>query len=288
MKATLTRRDAFRSVAALTLASALPASLLAAAPKAKPTAKPSPIKLGMATYSFRSFDAAHVIEFMKRLKTPYANVKDMHLKMGSNDEVAAQAATLRAAGLILTGAGNITFFKNDPTAIRANFEYCKAAGIKTMICAPSKEVLPLLEPYVKEYDIRLAIHPHGPEDKYFPSPLDALSFIKNMDPRIGICVDVGHAMRAGANVPDAIRTCGPRVFDLHMKDLADATSKESQVPVGQGIMPVREIFQALVEIKYTGYVDLEYEIEPKDPMPGIIESFAYMRGVISGMGYTNA
>jgi hypothetical protein len=50
---------------------------------------------------------------------------------------------------------------------------------------------------------------------------------------------------------------------------------------------LREIFQALAEIKYPGYVDLEYEIHGDNPMPGTIESLAYMRGVLTGMGYLN-
>ena len=90
-------------------------------------------------------------------------------------------------------------------------------------------------------------------------------------------------MRAGANVVQAIHDTGPRLFNLHMKDLADAHSKESQVAVGEGIMPVRDIFAALIATRYPGFVDLEYEIHPTDPMPGVIASFAYMRGVLAGM-----
>jgi sugar phosphate isomerase/epimerase len=50
-------------------------------------------------------------------------------------------------------------------------------------------------------------------------------------------------------------------------------------------MPVRAIFQALVEMKYAGYVDLEYEATPDDPMPGVVKSFAFMRGVVAGLGW---
>ena len=184
----------------------------------------------------------------------------------------------------LTGAGNITF-PADAAGIRARFDYCKAAGITTMICAPPAEMLPALQDLVREYDIRLAIHNHGPEDKHFPSPLDVLAAVKNLDPRIGCCIDVGHTMRAGTDVPTAIRAVGPRLFDVHMKDLADAHAKESQVAVGEGIMPIREIFQALLDVHYNGYVDLEYEIMPTDPLPGVLESFAYMRGILAGMGH---
>ena len=147
------------------------------------------------------------------------------------------------------------------------------------------ETLPRIEKFVKEYDIRIAIHNHGPEDKLWPSPLDVLKAVKGMDPRIGCCIDVGHAARAGPDVVQAIRAAGPRLFNLHMKDLTNFESKESQVAVGDGIMPVRKMFEALIATKYKGFVDLEYEIHPDDPMPGVIASLAYMRGVLAGMGY---
>ena len=55
--------------------------------------------------------------------------------------------------------------------------------------------------------------------------------------------------------------------------------------MGDGQMPIRAIFQALIDTNYSGFVDLEYEVHGDDPMPGVIASFAYMRGVLAGMGY---
>ena len=170
--------------------------------------------------------------------------------------------------------------------MRTKFEYCRIAGIPLIVAGPTPQTLPRLEKFVQEYNIPIAIHNHGPEDKFFPSPFDALAAVKDMDPRMGVCIDVGHAMRAGADVPAAIRAAGPRLYDVHMKDLADAHNKESQVAVGDGVMPVPQIFAALAAIKYPGYVDLEYEINENDPLPGMIKSFAYMRGVLAGMSYT--
>jgi len=100
-----------------------------------------------------------------------------------------------------------------------------------------------------------------------------------MDPRIGCCIDVGHTARAGTDVVQAIKEVGPRLFNIHMKDLKDIQSKESQVAVGDGILPIPKIFEALIAIKYPGFVDLEYEIHPDDPMPGVITSFDYMRRI---------
>jgi sugar phosphate isomerase/epimerase len=104
-----------------------------------------------------------------------------------------------------------------------------------------------------------------------------------MDSRIGCCIDLGHTARAGTDVVQAIHAAGPRLFNIHIKDLTNFQDKESQVAVGDGIMPVRKIFEALHAIEYRGFVDLEYEVHPDDPMPGVISSFAYLRGVLAGM-----
>jgi sugar phosphate isomerase/epimerase len=244
-----------------------------------------PIRLGIASYTFRQFDSAHLIDFAHQLKTPLLNLKEMHLPMTPLDQVSARADAYRAAGFRLTAAGNITFDKVDEADIRSKFDYIKAAGIPIMVCMPTREVLPHMEKFVKEYDIKLAIHNHGPEDKDFPSPFDVLAAVKNMDERIGLCIDLGHALRAGADVVAAIHAAGPRLYDIHIKDLADVTSRESQVAVGEGTMPVKAIFQALIDTGYKGNVDLEYEIHGDNPMPGVVESFAYMRGVLAGMGH---
>jgi sugar phosphate isomerase/epimerase len=112
-----------------------------------------------------------------------------------------------------------------------------------------------------------------------------LKAVEPMDRRIGLCIDVGHTARTGTDVVEAIHKAGPRLFDIHLKDLADMGVKESQVAVGEGKMPIRGIFEALHAIGYTGYADLEYEIHDDDPLPGMIKSFAYMRGVLAGMQY---
>ncbi len=282
MKTLLTRRALLRNSAALS-ASALaysgPLRLLGQ------SGKPLPIRLGVASYTFRNFNTARLMEFAKELKTPWLNLKDMHLPLTPADQVKTRADAYRAAGFTLTAAGTIYFTKLDDADIRPKFEYMKAAGIPVMVCMPTREVLPSLEKYVKQYDITLAIHNHGPEDKQFPSPLDVLVAVKDMDPRVGCCIDVGHTMRAGTDVVDAIRQAGSRLYDLHMKDLANGSEKDSQVAVGEGIMPVRQIFQALIDQHYPGYVDLEYEIHADDPLPGVKKSFASMRDTLEKMGY---
>jgi sugar phosphate isomerase/epimerase len=107
--------------------------------------------------------------------------------------------------------------------------------------------------------------------------------MKGMDPRIGVCVDVGHTTRTGVDLIETVRACGSRLMDVHIKDLRDLKDAKSQCPVGDGAMPVAALFKELRRMKYQGLVALEYEIDAKDPMPGMTKSFAYMRGVLAGL-----
>jgi sugar phosphate isomerase/epimerase len=283
----LSRRNFVRSSALLAAASTLPVARNAFGQLTEANGKPSPIKLGLASYTFRNFPRAQMITWMKQLNITSLNPKDAkdHLPMDPTAEAQA-LSDYEASGIQLHAAGAIYFQKDDDDDIRAKFEYCKRAGVKVIVAGdPAPATLPRVEKFVKEYDIKIAIHNHGPEDKIFPSPLDVLKFVKSMDPRMGCCIDVGHCVRAGTDVVEAIKAAGPRLFNVHTKDLTSFTSKESQVAVGEGKMPIRQIFEALIQINYTGWVDLEYEVHGDDPMPGVTESFAYMRGVLSGMGY---
>jgi sugar phosphate isomerase/epimerase len=259
-------------------------------PEEKPsTDKASPIRLGLASYTFRNFSRAQMIGFMKQLKVFELNAKDVkdHLPADPHEEAAA-LADYAASGVRLHAAGTIYFPKDEDADIRDKFEYCKRTGIAVIVAGgPGLETLPRIEKFAKEYDIRIAIHNHGPEDKLWHSPLDVLKAVKGMDPRIGCCIDVGHTVRAGTDLVQAIHEAGARLHNVHMKDLADFQAKDSQVAVGDGILPVRKMFEALIAMKYRGFVDLEYEIHPDDPMPGVISSFAYMRGMLAGLGYAS-
>jgi sugar phosphate isomerase/epimerase len=283
------RREFVRTGAAIAAlgSSAATFSLLSPPPA---SAAELPIRLGIASYTFRAFTRAQMLPFLKQLGVTDVNLKDTkdHLPMDPQAEAAA-IADYAAAGIKLHAAGTIYFDKDNDDDIRKKFEYCKRAGVKVIVAGdPAPTTLPRIEKFVKEYDIRIAIHNHGPEDKLWPSPLDVLKAVKPFDPRLGCCIDVGHTVRSGTDVVQAIREVGPRLFNMHIKDLSDFSAKESQVEVGRGKMPIKKIFETLIAQKYGSFVDLEYEIHENDPMPGIIESLAYMRGVLAGMGFSAA
>lgn len=268
------------------LSSAAIAAPFAAGSSAAETLSTSGVEfnLGVATYSFREFQIGYAIKGVKQLGITYVDVKDFHLPVNDTPkQLAAGRKKFDAAGLKVIGGGNITLSSTDDAELRKSFEYAKACGFPMMICAPSMESLPKVEKLAIEYNMKMAIHNHGPEDKHFPSPSSVLAAVKDMDPRMGLCIDIGHTVRAGEDVVEAIAKAGPRLFEMHMKDLTDLTKRESQVPVGDGNIPIAAIFKQLKKVGYKGVCSLEYEIDAFDPLPGMTKSFAYMRGILAGM-----
>jgi sugar phosphate isomerase/epimerase len=263
------------------VATALSATSLRAQP-AQP--ENAPVRLGVATYSLRKFPRDRAIEMLKQLGVKYVDIKEFHLPYkDSPADLAAGRKAFDDAGFTVIGGGNISLQKDDEADLRRYFDYAKACGFPMMIIAPTTETLPKIEKLAKEYNIKVAIHNHGPEDKHFPSPQSVLAAIKNMDPRMGLCCDLGHTARAGKDPVESLAEAGPRLFELHIKDLKTFEPHAAQVAVGRGIMPVPAIFRQLVKMKYPGVVSLEYEINADDPLLGMTESLAYMRGVVAGI-----
>src|SRR5947207_3941191 len=220
----------------------------------------------------------------KALGTRYINLKSVHLPYESSPaEIAAARQEVEAAGLEIVGGGMITFETDTDEGVRKYFDYAKAAGMPLIVFTSKPNLLPRIENFARQYDIKAAIHNHGPEDPNFPSPYDALKAIKGMDPHMGLCIDLGHTVRAGTDPVRAIADAGPRLLDMHAKDLRDFHSAESQCVVGEGKIPIAEVFRQVRAIRYQGYVNLEYEIEPDNPLPGMRQSFAYMRGALAGL-----
>lgn len=260
------------------------AAALASAPLAAQSTPTQDIKLGVASYSLRQFSRNLTIKTIKQLGVEYVNIKEFHLPyIAKPEDIDRGRREFESNGLKILGGGTVTFNKEDDADIRAYFEYAKRAGMPLMVAAPTHKTLPMLEKFVKEYDIKIAVHNHGPEDKYFPSSRDALAMMKNMDPRMGVCCDIGHESRAGKDILETLEMAGPRLLDMHVKDLKNALGKDSQCDVGEGVLPIVAIFKYLKKTKYSGGVMLEYEINGDNPVMGMAKSFAYMRGVLAGL-----
>ena len=271
----MTRREMISSAGLLAAATARPAAS---------QTNPAGFQLGIATYSLREFQRGLAIRMIRQLGITRVSVKDFHLPYTSTPaEIARAVGEFTKAGLTLVSGGNTDLKSSDPADLRKYFEYAKACGMPMLVAAPLHENLGVIEKLAKEFDIQIAIHTHGPEDKNFPSPKVVLDAVKGMDPRMGLCMDVGHSMRAGADVVQEIVNAGPRLLDMHIKDLKDGRVKESQCDVGDGVMPVVAIFKQLQKIGYSASVNLEYEINADNPVPGMLHSFGYMKGVLAGL-----
>lgn len=287
-------RRTFLATAAGAVGAAIGASRLAGDASAEPidTASQVPrhaaergaVKLGVASYSLRNFAPDTALAMVRELRTPYVNLKSVHLPYDWTPQaLAARRRDIEAAGFRIVGGGTITFSIDTDEDVRRYFEYAKAAGMPTIVATGAPAVMPRVERFAREYDIRVAIHNHGPEDTYFPSPYDVLKVVRSMDPRMGLCIDIGHTVRTGTDVVRAVLDAGARLHDMHVKDLRDLKVKESQCIVGEGAMPIANIFRALETIGYPGYVNLEYEIDADAPLPGMKQSFAHMRGVLAAL-----
>ena len=161
------------------------------------------------------------------------------------------------------------------------FEYARAAGMKIISAQPEPDLLELLNKKVQEYNIRLAIHNHGPEDKNFPSPMVTFEKISKLDPRVGLCIDIGHALRSGSDPSECIEKCEVRLMDVHIKDIKTISQAVDPIEVGRGLLDIPGVLRTLLKINYSGIVSLEYEKDGKDPLPGVAESLGYIRGVLA-------
>lgn len=263
------------------MAAASLASMKAAQP---PAEKAGEIRLGVASYSLRQFQRGLAIRMLRQLGITNVSVKEFHLPYRSTpQEIARGVQDFRKAGVAIVSGGVVYLLEDSDEDMRRYFEYAKACGTPMLIVAPTRAALPRMEKFVKEYGVAAAIHNHGPEDKHFPTPESALEAIQGMDPRVGVCIDVGHTTRAGGDPVKSIEAAGLRLLDVHIKDLRDLREKGSDVPVGEGAMPVAAILKALRARSYQGVVNLEYEIDEDAPLPGMMKSFAYMRGVLAGL-----
>jgi inosose dehydratase len=150
---------------------------------------------------------------------------------------------------------------------------------------PDRETLLLTERFARDYDMRLAFHNHGPEDAIFPSPYDVWDAVQPYDKRLGLCIDVGHSNRAGVDPTEAILRCHSRLYDVHMKESLAGAGAKKDIPVvmGFGHLKIRSIMAALLQVGYKGQVGLEYEVDSEDPVPGVAQSFGYMRGMLAAL-----
>ena len=238
------------------------------------------LNLGMASYTFRKFSLEDTLTMTNRLGLKWIAFKSMHLPLESTeDEIKAVVTKVKEAGLELYGCG-VVYMSNEDQVHQA-FDYAKYADMKVIIGVPEHNLLELVNKKVQEYDIKLAIHNHGPGDERYPSAQSAYEKIKDMDPRMGLCIDIGHTKRIGIEPSEDVEMFSDRLHDIHIKDVSEASAKGSAVEAGRGVIDIPKFLRTLLKINYSGVVSLEYEKDAGDPLPGAAESIGYFKGVLS-------
>ena len=239
-------------------------------------------ELGLASYTLRKFKLDETLAMTKRVGLKYICFKSFHLPLDSMQEhIKAVVAKVKKAGLLLYGGGVISM-KSEAEVHRA-FDYAKAAGMKIIVGVPKYELLTLVNKKVQQYDIKVAIHNHGPGDKNYPTPAVAYEKIKGLDKRIGLCNDIGHTKRAGVDPSVSAERFADRLLDVHIKDVSAATAKGRGVEVGRGVIDIPKFLRTLLKINYSGVVAFEYEKDADDPLAGLAESVGYVRGVLAAV-----
>ena len=280
-----TNRREFMKTAGLVAAAASLSSLTLTSSgcrrgKAKTSQKS--LTLGMASYTFRKFPLEETLAMTKRLDLNRIAFKDFHLPLESTDEeIAAVARKVKQAGLELYGCG-VVYMENEEEVHRA-FNYAKAAGMKVIIGVPEHELLGLVNQKVKEFDIQVAIHNHGPTDKRYPTPESAYERIGNLDARIGLCIDIGHTQRCGVDPSESAERFADRLIDVHIKDVTAATKEGGTVEIGRGVIDIPKFIRTLLKLNYKGTASFEFEKDSDDPLPGVAESVGYVRGVLDAL-----
>lgn len=251
----------------------------------RPGQQPAPetgekFKLGMAGYTFVKFDLVKTLETLKRADVHYLCIKDFHLPFKSTDEeIAAFHAKLKEYGVTGYAVGPI-YMKTEKEVDDA-FGYAKRVGVKLIVGVPNYELLPYVDKKVKEYGFNFAIHLHGPDIAIYPDAEDVWNHVKDLDPHLGMCLDIGHDTRNGKDPVADLKKYKSRVFDVHLKDVTGTTKLGYSLEVGRGVIDFPALVKMLRKVGYSGVVSLEHEKDMGDPFMGIAESIGYFRGVVA-------
>jgi inosose dehydratase len=240
----------------------------------------STFTLGMAGYTFKEFSIEKTIEMMKRIGVANISLKDFHLPMNSTKEQINEVIGKFKSGGITVYTVGVIYMKTQEAVDQA-FEYAKMVGVNMIVGAPDYELLPYVEKKIKTYNIKLAIHNHGPDNPLYPNATDIWNHIKNMDGRIGICIDIGHTTRDGQDPSIDILRYKSRIYDMHIKDVDKASKEGKTIEMGRGIIDIPKVVSTLRKIKYSGMCSLEFEKDMTDPLAGLAESIGYFKGVMA-------
>jgi sugar phosphate isomerase/epimerase len=289
-------RRAFLSATAATAAGLLTARTAPAAPDF------AGFNVGVQSYTFRNFDLEQMLKKTKELGLKYAEFYPKHIPTNSSpDKLKAILALCKEYEVTPVGFG-VSGFASDHAQNKKLFEFGKALGVKYLSADPQPDkpggtdftkTFESLDKLVDEYKIAIAIHPHGPvggknRHQWWSAEI-IMKAVKDHNKLIGSCLDTGHLIRMeqlGEKLDPAeqVKVMGARNFALHLKD--HDNKKRTDVPFGDptGVLNVEAVLKALKELKFTGYINIEYEANPNDPSPDMKKCVAFVKETATKLG----
>jgi sugar phosphate isomerase/epimerase len=296
----MTRRTFFGSVSAGAMASTIVPMLSPAETHAQETPakakKELPFKLAIAGFTFNKFKLDEALTMMKQVDVHYLCIKDFHLKQECTAEE-AKAFHEKCASFGVTGYGVGPIYMLNEGDVKKAFAYAKVVGVKVLVGIPcamngkkrvaDPKLLKLINELVQEYDIKYAIHNHGPDmPEIFPNAESVMEVVGDLDKRIGMCLDIGHQFRDGKDPVAAIMKYQERLHDVHIKNVTAPSKAGKGIELPRGLIDFPAVVRALAAIKYSGACSLEYEKDMDKPLLGIAESIGYFRGVMDAVAST--
>ncbi|MFN9720815.1 MAG: sugar phosphate isomerase/epimerase family protein [Planctomycetota bacterium] len=252
------------------------------------SAEPGGPKLGIQLYSLRGYKADEALKHASDMGFEQVEFYSGMLPLNSSDEeIAAMKKKVADLGMSVSGHG-VNRFTKDATENRKMFEFAKKLGTPCITADPDFDSFDSLNDLVQEFDIRIAIHNHGPNHRYNKA-IDVLRVIENRDVRIGACADLGHYIRSGQNAGEVIRLLKGRLYGIHLKDFAEMQDKTKGVILGKGHLNVEEVFTELKLANFptNGALSLEYEENEKNPLADIRECYKVARAAMQATSSTN-
>jgi sugar phosphate isomerase/epimerase len=289
---TISRRDFLAASAATLGALTQPRPLAARA--ADVPASFGWLNVGAQSYSFRNFELERALKQYQTLGLRYAEFYSKHIPLNSTAAELGAAKKLCQEYGVRPVAYGVQSFKKGSDENRKNFELAKQLGLKYLSADPAPDSFDDLDKLCEEYKIAIGIHPHGPSGsgrnmkmhRWYSAEV-ILPAVKDHHPLIGTCIDTGHILRCvlmdkKVDPAEQIRIMGPRNFGLHLKDFDPA--KKEEVAVGQGMLDVAGVVKALKAVNFKGYVNLEYELHPDAPTPGMADGLKVLAAAVAKEG----
>jgi len=245
----------------------------------KTTAADNKFHLSCADWTFHLFDIDTALQTLQKCDIHYLCIKDFHLPLDATEEQ-IKAFHAKCAEYGVTGYGVGPIYQNTEEEVDKAFEYTRKVGAKVMLSVPPYELLPYVDKKIKEYpEIKYAIHLHGPDLEVYQDATVIWDKVKDLDPRIGMCLDIGHDFRNGADPVADLEKYHTRVFDMHIKDETDNSKAGQCVEMGRGKIDFPAFVRMMRKVGYDGMCSLEYEKDMDNPFIGIAESYGYMKAV---------